>query len=90
MKNKLIFKVLIPLAVPLAFFMVAATPVELLGCRTRGLIAVGIALAGALTGLACAVKGLIDRVKGKPASGWWIISTLILALPAFYIVLFET
>ena len=90
MKNKLIFNVLIPLDVPLAFFMVAATPVELLGCRTRGLIAVGIALAGALAGLACGVKGLIGKVKGQPGSGWWVISSLILALPAFYIVLFET
>ncbi len=90
MKNKLFFNVLIPLVIPLTFLMVAATPVELLGCRTRGLIAVAIALAGSLAGLACAVKGLIDRIKGNPGSGWWIISTLILAMPVFYIVLFET
>jgi len=69
---------------------VVATPVELLGCRTRGLIAVGIALAGALLGLTCAIRGLIDRIKGKPGSGWWMISTLILTRPAFYIVLFES
>lgn len=91
MTDKELFRhILIPLIVPLAFFIVVATPVELLGCRTRGLIGVGIALAGGLAGIACAVKGLIGKIKNAPASGYWMVSTIILALPIFYIVLFET
>jgi uncharacterized membrane protein YjfL (UPF0719 family) len=91
MTQKDLFKhVLIPLIVPATFFMIVATPVELLGCRTRGLIAVSIALAGALVGLGCAAKGLIGKVKGAPNTGRWMVSALIMALPAFYIVLFES
>lgn len=89
-RKHLFNNVLIPLLVPAAFFMVAATPVELLGCKTRGLIALGIALVGLLAGLGCAIKGLIGRIKAAPDSGRWMITTIILALPAFYIVLFET
>lgn len=76
----------IPLTFIAIFFLVAATPVELLGCRNRGLIAVGIALACGLTGLATAIKGLAGKIRGHQGSGWWMASTLILAIPAAYIV----
>ena len=89
-RKELITNVLFPLVVPFAFFLVAATPVELLGCRTRGLLAVSIALAGGLSGLGCAIKGLVSKIKDLPGSGRWMISTVILALPVFYIVMFET
>ena len=89
-QKHLLQNVLLPLVVPVAFLVIVATPVEVLGCRTRGLIAVIIALSGALAGLACAIKGLIGKIKGEPDTGRWMISTLILTLPVFYIVLFET
>jgi uncharacterized membrane protein YjfL (UPF0719 family) len=89
-QKDLLKHILIPLLVTAAFLMVVATPVELLGCRNRGLLAVGIALAGGLAGLACAAKGLVDKIRNNPDSGRWMISTLILALPVFYIVLFES
>lgn len=81
---------LVPTLLPIMFFIVAATPVEVFGCRLRGLLAVAIALAGGLLGLATVIKGLTDRIRNRPGSGWWMLTTLILALPAIYIVLFET
>lgn len=88
--DKQVRHIILPALNPFLFAIVALSPVEVLGCRLRGLIAVSIALAGALLGLTTVSKGLIDRIKGRPASGWWIASTLILALPAVYIVLFES
>ena len=39
---------------------------------------------------AITVELLGCRIKAAPESGRWMITTIILALPAFYIALFET
>jgi hypothetical protein len=78
--------IVIPLALIAIFFLVAATPVDLLGCRNRGMIAVGLALACGLTGIATAIKALAGKVRRHQGSEWWMASTLILAIPAAYIV----
>lgn len=72
----------LPLIAPLFFFAVAATPVDLLGCRTRGLLAFGIALVSALAGLGAAVMALKGRLRGDRESPWWVLTSLILAIPA--------
>ena len=87
--NKKAKHLLMPVIIPLTFTVIALTPIEILGCRLRGLIAVSIALSGALLAITTVLKGLIDRIKEKPDSGWWLATTLILALPAVYIVLVE-
>ena len=74
--------VILPSLAPLLFFAVATTPVELLGCRTRGLLAVSIALASVLAGLGAAIMAIKGRLKGDPQSHWWVGSALILAVPA--------
>jgi hypothetical protein len=74
--------VIFPLLAPLLFFSVAATPVEMLGCRTRGLLAFAIALVSVLAGLAAAVMAIKGRLKGESHLPWWIGSALILASPA--------
>jgi hypothetical protein len=78
--------ILIPLLFPLLFFLVASTPVEVLGCLTRGLIAVSISLISVLSGLILAIFGLKQRIKRQQSSSWWMISSLILSIPAIYIV----
>jgi uncharacterized membrane protein YjfL (UPF0719 family) len=90
MNRKILNHIAIPTLLPIIFFIVAATPVELFGCRLQGLIAVTLALTGGLLGLATVSKGLLDMIRNRPGSVWWIATTLILSLPAFYIVLFET
>ena len=90
MQRKSCRYVLIPTLLPVIFIIVAATPVAVLGCQLRGLLAAGIALTGGLLGLATVIRGLIDKIRNRPGSDWWLLSTMILARPAVYIVLFET
>jgi hypothetical protein len=73
---------LLPSLAPLLFFAVAATPVHVLGCRTRGLLAFTIALASVLAGLIAAIMALKGRRQGDTQTLWWIGSALILAIPA--------
>jgi hypothetical protein len=74
--------VILPFLAPLLFFSVAATPVEMLGCRTRGLLAFAIALVSVLAGLGAAIMAIKGRVQGDLYSHWWIGSAMILAIPA--------
>jgi hypothetical protein len=64
-----------------AFFAVALSPVNLLGCRTRGLAALSIALLSGLLSLGAAGKALAERFHGEADSFWWIVSSLVLAIP---------
>lgn len=79
--------VMIPAVIPAAFSLVAATPVEALGCRTRGLAAFTIALLGGLAALGAVTKGLAGRVRGDPRSIWWVASALVLSIPAVVIII---
>jgi hypothetical protein len=74
--------ILLPSIAPLLFFAVAATPVDVLGCRTRGLLAFIIAFASVLSGLVAAIMAVKGRLRGDSRTFWWIGSALILALPA--------
>jgi hypothetical protein len=76
----------IPLILPAIFFVVVSLPVELLGCRNRGLIAALLAIAAGIFGIVAAVKGLIGKVRGDSNSFFWMASALILAIPAIFIV----
>jgi hypothetical protein len=49
--------VVLPGLAPAAFFLVAFTPVEVLGCFNRGLMALAIAMTSVIGGLVIAVKG---------------------------------
>ena len=76
-----VYHIMIPLVMPILFFVTASTPVEVLGCRTRGLIAVAIALISGLAALGTALIGARGRMKGAQDSVWWLGSTVILAIP---------
>jgi len=71
----------LPGVLPLVFFAIAATPVEVLGCRNRGLAALAVALVSGLAAVAAAVCGLRGRVRGDEGAGWWVASSLELAIP---------
>ena len=80
-KDTIILHAIVPAIMPLLFLAVALTPVELLGCKTRGLIALSIALVSGLAGLGTAVMALKGRVKREAGSLRWIVTTLILTIP---------
>jgi len=79
--RKMIYHILGPTIMPLIFFGIATTPVEILGCRTRGLIAVSIAFTSGLAGLGAAIVSAKKRKREDPSGIWWVVSSLILATP---------
>ena len=73
--------VLLPAIAPLAIVGLYFTPVSLIGCADRGLLAllvVGLSTIAAFVTVGFAMRG---RARGDPASSWWILSALILTLP---------
>jgi hypothetical protein len=80
-KTTIIHHAIVPAIMPALFFAVALTPVDLLGCKTRGLIAFSIAFVSGLAGLGTAGMALMGRVKGAAGSEKWIVTTLILTIP---------
>jgi hypothetical protein len=73
--------ILYPAIMPALFFLIALTPVEVLGCRNRGLLAFLIALSSGIAALVFVVTALKGRLRGDAGSERWIISTLILTIP---------
>lgn len=75
------YHAVIPAVMPAVFFLIVATPVETLGCFTRGLLASVVALASGLAGLGTAIMGLRRQSRGDANAAWWVISTVILTIP---------
>jgi len=69
------------------FFAVALTPVEVLGCFLRGLIAMLIALISGLAALVAVTIGAKGRVRHDKNSIWWVLSTLILVIPVIALII---
>ncbi len=72
---------------PVLFFLIALSPVEVLGCRTRGLLALLVAFASGIAALVIAIKGTRERVKGDPNARLWMISTLVLVIPVIAMII---
>jgi hypothetical protein len=62
--KRIVYNVMIPAIMPAAFLVIASIPVEVLGCRTRGLIALLIALLSDLAALGAAIIGAKGRMRG--------------------------
>lgn len=73
--------VIIPAFVNAAFFAIAFSPVELLGCRTRGLLALLVTAISGIASLAAAIAGARGRLMGDATGLWLTASSLILAVP---------
>lgn len=73
--------VVIPATMPAVFFLVAFTPVSVLGCRNRGLLALLVALASGLWAVNAAAVAARGRARGDADSFWWVISSMVLAIP---------
>lgn len=77
----IIYHILIPAIMPVVFFRIAMLPVEVLGCRTRGWIALLIAFVSGLAATGAASMGLRGRMRGNKDALWWVASAIILAIP---------
>lgn len=78
-----VFKhIVLPVLPTVAVTVLYFTPAVLLGCVTRGLVALVIVFGSLLAALVTVGVGLSKRIKGATDSGWWIITTLVLMVPA--------
>jgi ABC-type amino acid transport system permease subunit len=57
------------------------TPVSLIGCANRGLLALLVAGVSAIAAFVTVALAIRSRTRGDERSSWWILSTLILTLP---------
>ncbi len=79
--KRIIYHLVLPAIVCLLFFAVARTPVSFFGCANRGLIATAIALFSGAGAIVCVVRSK-NALKTEPEqSRWWLMTTLILAVP---------
>ncbi len=79
--------VVIPAIMPAVFFSVAFTPVAVLGCRNRGLLALAVALASGCWALGAAVTGAKKRSRGDADAFWWVIGSMVLTIPVVALLL---
>ncbi len=87
---KVIRHITIPAAVSALFFIAGALPLELIGCRNRGIVAAVVAIAAGGLGIAAAVRAITGRIRGDANSFLWMVSAFLLAIPALFIVLSTT
>lgn len=76
--------------VAVIFFAIAALPVEVLGCRNRGLLAALVAIAAGVMAIVAAVRALKGKIRGEANSSLWMARAVIFAIPAIFIVLSAT
>ena len=79
--KRIVNHIIIPIMMPVLFLIIASTPIEVLGCALRGLIAVLIALISGLAAFVTVIVGLRGRIRQDKNSVWWVLSTLILVIP---------
>ena len=85
--NHIIYNILIPAIMPILFLAIAATPVEVLGCSNRGLIAFMIALISGLASLSAAIMAIRGRMRNDLDTIRWIITSLILVIPVIALII---
>jgi len=74
--------VLLPALGTAAIVALYFTPVSVFGCATRGLLAFGVALVSLLAGIVTAVMAIRLGRGAREQASWWILSTIILMMPA--------
>jgi len=79
--------IILPAMMPAIFFLIAATPVEVLGCRTRGLLALLVALVSGLAALGAAIIAVRGQSRRDVPVPWWVASAGILAIPVIALII---
>jgi hypothetical protein len=79
--ERIVNHIIIPIMMAVLFFVVVLTPVEVLGCFVRGVVALLIAVISGLAALVMVIIGLKGRVRHDRNSIWWVMSSLILVIP---------
>ena len=85
--KRIVYHVISPGIMPAVFSVIASMPVEVLGCRTRGLIALLIALVSGLAALGAAIIGAKGRMRGDVYAIWWLATSFILTIPVIALII---
>jgi hypothetical protein len=80
--NALLKHVALPATAPAALVALYFTPVHVFGCVNRGLMAVAVVLVSMIVALVTTAIGVRLRARSETTYPWWLLSTLILILPA--------
>ncbi|RII28445.1 MAG: hypothetical protein CXR31_00760 [Geobacter sp.] len=83
--DRLARHILLPAVAPAAIIGLYVTPVALIGCMNRGLLALGIVVVSLVAGIAMGVVGIKTCRRDPATRWWWIASIFILATPAFLV-----
>jgi hypothetical protein len=81
-KSRVLRHILVPAIAPAAIVGLYFTPVDLIGCANRGLLALAVAAVSTLAAFVTIATGIGGRGRGDQRSLWWVVTTLILTLPA--------
>jgi len=77
---------LLPLPAPAAIVALYFTPVTLFGCANRGLMALAVALLSMTAACVTTAIGVRARARRDPSYSLWLLTSLILLLPAALLV----
>ncbi|MRR16065.1 MAG: hypothetical protein EG826_06385 [Deltaproteobacteria bacterium] len=79
--KRIIYHIALPAIACLLFFAVARTPVSFFGCANRGLLATAIALSSGVGAIVSIIRCKNEMKPDPEAARWWLMTTLILAVP---------
>jgi hypothetical protein len=79
--------VIVPAVLPAIFFAIAATPVDVLGCLNRGLLALAVASVSGLMAVGTAIIGMKCRNRRDAYAPWWAVSSGILVIPVIALII---
>jgi hypothetical protein len=73
--------VALPALAPLALVALSVTPLTVISCRDRGLLALLVTAVSAVAAFVCIGFAFRERARGKAAGAPWLLSAAICALP---------
>jgi hypothetical protein len=80
-QGRILRHLLLPAIAPAAIVALYFTPISLIGCANRGLLALAVAAVSAVAAFVTVAVAIRRGARQDPAAGWWIVTTLVLALP---------
>lgn len=83
--NRVLPHVVLPGLATLMIVGLYLTPVTVIPCLARGLMALAVVSVALVAALVTVSIGVSKRIKGQPDSSWWILSTVVLILPALLV-----
>jgi len=79
--NAVLRHLVLPALAPIAIVGLYFTPVSLIGCANRGLLALAVAAVATVAAVVCVTFAFRTRGRSDRADLWWAVSALVLTLP---------